>query len=363
MADPFLTAAGPAPARGAEDLWRQVALLGVSAAAYGGGGARAGLAAALLALDSPEEAETLALQVRDEEPWARWWTVLATGQRGGGPEALRAAVAEALAEPPAPGPDGREVVRRLADLQQELDELTGGDAGDARFTLLGHQPAPERRALVGGRSSAVFLVDPEWEALRLVRLAPSEGPTGGNRAHLRLDEVIAQIRRGEWGAGRPVPPDEPSRLSPAQMLEALREDPATRDMRLIRLAQEVRDERERLAVERLKLEEERAVLQAETVRLRRQRATANGSGAPPRPAPPPKLPRTTEEAARLLGVPVGAPPAEVDRAWREQIVRCHPDRVEGMHPSIAKRAADLTVAVNAARDLLLGRVARRGARD
>jgi hypothetical protein len=359
VADAFLTAAGPAPARGAEDLWRQVALLGVSAAAYGGGNARAGLAAALLALDSPDEAETLALQARDEEPWARWWAVLAAGQRGGG-EALRAALAEALSQPPAPGPDGREVARRLADLDAELDELEGGAANGARFTLLGHRSRPERRVLVGGRSSAAFLLDPEWEALRLVRLAPSEGPSAGNRAHLPLAEVIAQVRRGEAGVGRPVPPDAPGALDPTPMLEALREDPATRDVRLIRLAQEVREERERLAGERLRLEEERAALQAETARLRR-RARPNGA-EPARPAPPPRLPRTADEAAALLGVPADASQTEVERGWREQIVRCHPDRVEGMHPSIRKRAQDLTVALNAARDLLLGRVVRRGAR-
>jgi hypothetical protein len=304
VADPFLTAAGPAPARGAEDLWRQVALLGVSAAAYGAGGARAGLAAALLALDSPEEAETLALQARTEEPWARWWAVLATGQRGG-PEALRAALADALAEPPAPGPDGREVARRLADLQTEVAELEGGAPAGARFTLLGHRPAPERRVLVGGRSSAAFLVDPEWEALRLVRLAPSEGPSGGNRAHLPLAEVIGQVRRGESGAGRTVPPDEPSPLRPAPMLEALREDPSTRDMRLIELAREVREERERLAGERLRLEEERAALQAETIRLRRRRATPNGSG----PAARPHRPRST-------GAGGSRSSAAIPTAWR-----------------------------------------------
>jgi hypothetical protein len=337
-----------------------VALLGVSAAAYGGGGARARLAAALLALDSPEEAEPLALQVRAEEPWARWWAVLAAGQRGVG-EALRGALADALAEAPAAGPDGREVARRLADLQAEVTELEGGAPAGARFTLLGHRPAPERRVLVGGRSSAAFLLDPEWEALRLVRLAPSEGPSGGNRAHLPLAEVIAQVRRGESGAGRPVPPDEPSPLRPAPMLEALREDPATRDMRLIELAREVREERERLAGERLRLEEERAALQAETVRLRRQRPGANGSGPAGRPAPPPRLPRTAAEAAALLGVEAGASRTDVERVWREQIVRCHPDRVEGMHPSIRKRAEDLTVALNAARDLLLGRELRRRA--
>jgi DnaJ-domain-containing protein 1 len=361
MADAFLTAAGPAPARSAEDLWRQVALLGVSAAAYGGGNARVGMAAALLALDSPEEAAALARQARDAEPWARWWEVLAAGQREGA-AGLAAALEAARSEPQAPGPDGREVTRRLADLEAELAELAGGSADGARFALLGHRPGPERRVLVGGRSSAAFLLDPRWEQLHLVRLAPSEGPTAGNRAHLPLAEVLVQVRRGEAGAGRPVPSDAPSPLQPAPMLEALREDPAARDMRLIALAREVHEERERLAGERLALEEERAALQAETARLRRVRAAANGARtAPPPPARPPRVPRTADEAAALLGVEAGASRAEVDRSWREQVVRCHPDRVEGMHPSIRKRAEDLTVALNAARDLLLGRETRRGA--
>jgi hypothetical protein len=358
MADAFLTAAGPAPARSAEDLWRQVALLGVSAAAYGGGNARVGMAAALLALDSPEEAAALARQARDAEPWARWWEVLAAGQREGA-AGLAAALEAARAEPQPPGPDGREVARRLADLEAELAELAGGSANGARFALLGHRPDPERRVLVGGRSSAAFLLDPRWEQLHLVRLAPSEGPSAGNRAHLPLAEVLAQVRRGEAGAGRPVPSDAPGPLQPAPMLEALREDPAARDMRLIELAREVREERERLAGERLALEEQRAALHAETARLRRVRAAANGARATPPPARPPRVPRTADEAAALLGVEAGASRAEVDRGWREQVVRCHPDRVEGMHPSIRKRAEDLTVALNAARDLLLGRGASR----
>ena len=51
MADPFLTLAGPAPARAEADRWRQVALLSVAAAVGGDDRARVELAAALVALE------------------------------------------------------------------------------------------------------------------------------------------------------------------------------------------------------------------------------------------------------------------------------------------------------------------------
>jgi hypothetical protein len=51
----------------------------------------------------------------------------------------------------------------------------------------------------------------------------------------------------------------------------------------------------------------------------------------------------------------------VERAYREQVTRCHPDRVAGLHPTIRGQAEGLTVALNAARDLLLGRVPVRRA--
>ncbi|MBJ7457092.1 MAG: hypothetical protein JHC74_13635, partial [Thermoleophilia bacterium] len=71
------------------------------------------------------------------------------------------------------------------------------------------------------------------------------------------------------------------------------------------------------------------------------------------------VPRTAAEALALLGLASDAPPAEVERAYREQVTRCHPDRVAGLHPAIQGQAEGLTVALNAARDLLLGRVVRR----
>ena len=358
MADPFLQAAGPAPARHRDERWRQVALLAVSAAAFGDARARSGMAAALLALDCPAEAGRLAAEAGADDPWARWWTVLAVGQAAGA-EGLRPALAAARAVEPV-GPDGREVARRLADLDAELTELAGGEPGAARFSLLGHRARPERRVLAVGRSSAVFLLDPSWDALRLVRLAPSDGPSAGNGAHLPLDALIGQVRRGESGPGRTVPADLPDAPDPAAMLEALREDPAARDRRLIELAAEVRAERERLAGERAELEHERAAVLAERARLRRARPAAGRRGPAREPARAPlDLPRTRAEALALLGLDDGAGDDDIERGYRQMVRRCHPDQVASLHPDIRQRAEDLTVALNAARDLLVAPAAPR----
>jgi hypothetical protein len=351
VTDPFIVAAGPAPARNADARWRQVALLSASSAIGDDGRAATGLAAALLALDHPAPAAQALARADAADPWARWWGVLAAGQAAGA-AGLRAALDSARAVPAA-GPDAREVGRRLDDLDAELTALAGGAADGARFAVLGHRARPERRMLIGGRSSAAFLVDPGWDALRVVRLAPSEGPSAGNRAHLTLDEIIGAVRRGESGPGWDVPGDEPPSLDPQAMLGALREDPSVRDRRLVRLAQEVAEERERLVEERAALAEERAILAAQAARRPRPRPVGAA------PADPVAVPRTPAEAADLLGVAAGAPAAEVERAYRDQVTRCHPDRVAGLHPTIRGQAEGLTVALNAARDLLLGRVPRR----
>lgn len=357
MIDPFIAAAGPAPARGTESRWRQVALLSASAAMGDSPRAATSLAATLLALDFPAAASVALERAEDDDAWARWWRVLAVGQSSGA-RGLPAAVAAAR-EAPVPGPDGREVARRLADLADELAALAGEDAPTARFTILGHRARPRRRVLLAGRSSAAFLIEPGWESVRLVRLGPSEGPALGNRAHMTLLEIIAAIRRGEAGPGWDVADDDSQELDPEAMLVALREDPAARDRRLVRLAQEVAEERERLVEERAALAEERASIAAERSRRRRVRpvpppAAAGAAGKVPVPASP-------DEAAALLGLDAGAAPGEVDRAYRDQISRCHPDRVAGLHPAIRGQAEGLTVALNAARDLLLGRVPRRRA--
>ncbi len=355
MVDPFIAAAGPAPARGTESRWRQVALLAASSAMGDSPRAATGLAATLLALDHPAAAAVALERADPADAWARWWAVLAAGQSSGA-AGLREALAAARAVE-AVGPDAREVARRLADLDDELTAIVGGAPERARFSVLGHRARPERRMLIGGRSSTAFLVDPGWDSLELVRLGPSEGPGLGNRAHLTFEEIIAAVRRGDSGAGWTVAEDEPLSLDPEAMLSALREDPAARDRRLVSLAREVAEERERLVDERAALAEERALMAAERASRPRSRP-APVAGAPVSAV---AVPRTAADALALLGLAGDVPNDEVERAYRDQITRCHPDRVAGLHPTIQGQAEGLTVALNAARDLLLGRVPRRQA--
>jgi DnaJ family protein C protein 19 len=68
----------------------------------------------------------------------------------------------------------------------------------------------------------------------------------------------------------------------------------------------------------------------------------------PRAAPAPTMP--TDEARRLLGVPVDASLAEVREAHRRLIARVHPD---------AGGSAELATRVNAARDALVAEMNRR----
>ncbi len=356
MTDPFIAAAGPAPARGVEGRWRQVALLSAGAALGDAPRAATGLAATLLALDHPDAALVALDRADPGDPWTRWWRVLASGQSAGA-AGLRVALDSARALP-TEGPDAREVARRLEDLDDELVALAGGGDDRARLAVLGHRARPERRMLLGGRSSAAFLVDPGWDSLRLVRLAPSAGPSLGNRAHLAPPEIMAAVRRGDAGPGWDVPADAPVTLDPEAMLAALREDPAARDRRLVALAQEVAEERERLVAERAALAAEREMMAAERSRRPRPRPPAAGPAAP---ADPVAIPRTGAEAVALLGLAPGASTAAVERAYREQITRCHPDRVAELHPTIRGQAEGLTVALNAARDLLLGRATPRRA--
>lgn len=349
MSDAFITKAGPAPARSDADRWHQVALLGVAAATSDAPAARIGLAAALLALDCPLEAGRALAAVSPDEPWGRWWGVIAVGQTGD-LAALGASLHAARAAVVPKGPDGRDVARLLADLDAELAELAGNAHGTARFGVLGHRARPERRALIGGRSSAAFLVDPTWDALRVVRLAPSDGPSARNAALLPFGEVLDAVRRGDAGPGRPVPGDAPAALSPSPLLDALREDPAERDGRLLRLATEVREERRRLTAERERLAGIEHELEAERAKLRRAPRPAAARASTPTVAPP----KTKAQAAALLGLNGDVSVATVNKRWRELVATCHPDRVEGLHPLLRERARDLAVALNTARDLLVG---------
>lgn len=348
VSDSFSRAAGVTPPRGDAARWRQVALLAV-AASLGDRAARPALAAALQSLDHPTEAGRALAAAPDDDPWTRWWAVLAVGQAEGA-EGLDEALAAARSVRP-DGPDGREVARRLDDLADEIDALRGGDAPDARFALLGHRANPERRVMLSGRSSAAFIADPSWDSLSLVRLAPSDGPSMSNSAHHRLDEVIALVRQGQWGQGRTVPADVPSAADPDEMLGYMREDSGARDRRLTSLAEEVREERARLADQQARLDDEWGEVQAEKARLRKIAAAMNGA---PRVAAM-RPPESAADAARLLGLGARPTSGEVERAWREQVVRCHPDRVAGLHPEIRRRSEEMTVALNAARDILLGR--------
>jgi hypothetical protein len=350
VTDRFTAAAGSTPPRGDAARWRQVALLAV-AASLGDRAARPALAAALQSLDHPAEAGRALAAAPDDDPWTRWWAVLAVGQ-GEGADGLDRAITAARAVT-GEGPDAREVARRLDDLSQEVTALRGGDAPDARFALLGHRANPERRVMLAGRSSAAFIADPSWDALSLVRLAPSDGPSMSNSAHHRLDEVIALVRQGQWGQGRTVPADVPPPADPDTMLELLREDTGVRDRGLAALAEEVREERARLTERQAALDDEWGDIQAEKARLRMLAQglleKQQGSGV--------VAPTNAAEAADLLGLGPRPSPAEVDQAWRRQVVRCHPDRVAELHPELRRRAEDMTVALNQARDILLGRSA------
>ena len=336
--------AGVAPASGERGRWRQVALLATAAALGGDARVRADLAAALHGVDAPDAAVHVAREA-EGDPWARWWLALAAGQSVPARE-LDDEVARMTS---GSGPDAREVARRLEDLQDELEDIASG-TGAGRFGLLGVTATAPRRALLVGRSSATYVVAPSWDALELIRLGPSDGPSGGNRAHLPLAEIIARIRRGERGSDRDVPLDTPAPVDAGRFLDGLREDRAVRDRQLLELADEVRQERAQLAADRASLRTEKSQVAAILRQVAALRAQGAAAGTP--------LPETRADAAALLEVAPGATPGEVERAFRAQVVRCHPDRVADLHPAIRGQAEGLTVALNAAREILLGDVTR-----
>jgi hypothetical protein len=336
----LVTRAGSAPAAGESGRWRQVALLGTAAALGGDARVRADLAAALHALDYPDAALHVAREAGGD-PWARWWLALAAGQSQ--PALPVTDVLDGLEA--GTGPDAREVARRLDDLHEELEDIASG-TGRGRFGLLGATLDAPRRALLVGRSSAVFIVVPTWDAVELIRLGASDGPAGGNRAHVTLQEIVMRIRRGERGAERPVPPDAPAPFDAARFVDGLHEDRGARDRRLLELADEVREERAQLAQDRAKLRTEKSQVAAILRQVAAMRAQGVAGATP--------LPASRVDAAALLEVAPNAPAEEIERAFRAQIVRCHPDRVADLHPNIRGQAEGLTVALNAARELLLG---------
>ena len=352
MNEAFRNAAGDEIARRTNDRWRQAALLGLCVATGRPETGRRELAGVLQSLDVPEVVRALVAPT-DDDPWARWWAVLAAGQvaRLG---LLRSAIAEARAAEVSSA-DDREVARRLADLDAELDALSGSESAAAkatRFSMLGHRARPERRVFVAGRSSATFLLDPGWDVLRLVRLGPSDGPTSGNSAHHSVVEILDFVRKGDPGPGRTVPDDTPGAPDPDAFLGALREGSGVRDQRLLDLAAEVRDERKELTIERARLARDREAFEFERANARRIRAAARPIAPSPGDV---QVPTTPEAAAGLLGIPVVATPDEVEKAYRSLVAGAHPDRVADLDPRIRASAEELTVALNGARDLLLGR--------
>ncbi len=353
----FVTKAGAVPARSVADRWQQAALLGMATVIDDADEARVRLGAALCSLDHPNEAGHVLASVSPEDPWGRWWSTMAVGQTGD-VAFLDAVVHAARAAVRPKGPNGRDVSRMLADLAAEIADLSGSGEGTARFTVLGHQAKPSRRALIGGRSSAVYVVDPSWESLTLVRLGPSDGPSSRNGAHLAVDEIIELVRRGDPGAGRAVPGDAPSAIDPDRMLDALHDDPHTRDAQLLRLAEEVRAEREQLLEECARLAEEWSTVDAEKLRARRARERAEAQTVEAT-RPTITVPTTAGEAAALLGVANGASRSTVQRHWRDLVAACHPDRVSGLHPLLTERAEELVVAFNRAREILLPPAKRR----
>ena len=158
------------------------------------------------------------------------------------------------------------------------------------------------------------------------------------------------IRRGERGADRPIPPDAPVPFDAARFLDGLREDRGVRDRQLLELADEVREERVQLAQDRAKLRTEKSQVAA----ILRQVAAIRAQGV----AGATPVPTSRADAAALLEITTDASAEEIERAFRAQIVRCHPDRVADLHPNIRGQAEGLTVALNAARELLLGGGAR-----
>ncbi len=104
----------------------------------------------------------------------------------------------------------------------------------------------------------------------------------------------------------------------------------------------------------------------------RPRATADGAPEdrtppPPPPAPPPRpappragLPTSRAEALAALGLPADATAAQAQEAWRDATRRCHPDLVAHLDPDFRRLAHEKILVLNAAREVLLGRKARRG---
>jgi hypothetical protein len=82
------------------------------------------------------------------------------------------------------------------------------------------------------------------------------------------------------------------------------------------------------------------------------------TASPPPSAPPPPPPDPLKPYYDVLGAPVGANLATVQKIWRRRVLENHPDRF--MHdPAEQKRASDRLRRLNEAHDILVTELNRR----
>ena len=178
-------------------------------------------------------------------------------------------------------------------------------------------------------------------------------------------KCLEAVRRGDAGPGRTVPGDAPEPSAAGTHAGRAARGSCNRDGRLLRLAT-----RSAKSVNAWPTSAPGSPPIAPTcpksgpgsnASERRPLAPAT-NGRRPRAArrQPPVVPKTAAEAAALLGVAIDASHIDVQRHWRDQVAKCHPDLVEGLHPALRQRAQDLAVALNAARDLLIAAARRPG---
>ena len=86
----------------------------------------------------------------------------------------------------------------------------------------------------------------------------------------------------------------------------------------------------------------------------RDRAAAAAPPPPPPAASRDEAPLGPVEACEILGVSPAASPAQVEQAYRERALQCHPDKVAHLDPDIQALAERKFKRLQAARDLLLG---------
>ena len=84
-------------------------------------------------------------------------------------------------------------------------------------------------------------------------------------------------------------------------------------------------------------------------RLGESGSAASSTEAPPRDREPDTVPRNPYE---VLEVAPGASPAEITRAYREQMKRYHPDRVADLGAELQRVAHERTIAIQRAYDAI-----------